>query len=140
MSSWLFLFKTLTMKIRLSTFDDISKEIHLLNIENSYILPDGFLKVLNTSETVNEQLFFLKKFKELYPVLFKHSLEIEHTSVISDSIKKIITSFGEVDHKASQHLKKIRKEIGHVRGEINESFTRALSKFCLLYTSDAADE
>ncbi|MFK5879777.1 MAG: DNA mismatch repair protein MutS [Flavobacteriaceae bacterium] len=111
------------------TFDDISKEISLLNIENSYIIPEGFLTVLNTTETVNEQLKFLKNFKEIYPILFEHSQEIEYTTIVSDSIKKIITSFGEVDHKASQHLKTIRREIGQVRSKINESFTRALSKF-----------
>lgn len=111
------------------SFDDISKEISLLNIENSYIVPEGFLTVLNTTETVNEQLKFLKNFKDIYPVLFKHSQEIEYTTIVSDSIKKIITSFGEVDHKASQHLKTIRRELGQIRGKINESFTRALSKF-----------
>ena len=30
-------------------FDDIQREIHLLNIENSYLEPASFLKVLNNS-------------------------------------------------------------------------------------------
>ncbi len=111
------------------SFDDISKEISLLDIENAYIIPEGFLKILNTTETVNEQLKFLKKFKELYTNLFEYSQEIEYTTIVSDSIKKIITSFGEVDDKASVHLKSIRKEVSHVRNQINESFTRSLSKF-----------
>ena len=111
------------------SFDDISKEISLLDIENAYIIPEGFLKILNTAETVNEQLKFLKKFKEIYQFLFEYSQEIEYTTIISDSIKKIITPFGEISDKASAHLKSIRKEITHVRGQINESFTRALSKF-----------
>ena len=111
------------------SFDDISKEISLLDIENSYLTPESFLKVLNISETVNEQLKFLKKFKEIYPVLFQHSQEVEYTTMHIDSIKKIITSFGEVDDKASQNLKLIRKEIIRTRSQINESFSRALSKF-----------
>ena len=110
-------------------FDDISKEISLLDIENSYIVPEGFLKILNTAETVNELLRFLKKFKEIYPILFEHSQEIEYTAIVTDSIKKIITQFGEVNDKASVNLKSIRKEITHVRGHINDSFSRALSKF-----------
>ena len=110
-------------------FDDISKEISLLDIENSYIVPEGFLKILNTAETVNELLRFLKKFKEIYPILFEHSLEIEYTTIVTDSIKKIITQFGEVNDKASVNLKSIRKEITHVRVQINDSFSRALSKF-----------
>ncbi len=111
------------------SFDDISKEISLLDIENSYLNPEGFLKVLNISETVNEQLKFLKKFKEIYPILFQHSQEVEFTTMHIDSIKKIITSFGEVDDKASPNLKQIRKEITRTRSQINESFSRALSKF-----------
>ncbi|PHR68873.1 MAG: DNA mismatch repair protein MutS [Lutibacter sp.] len=111
------------------SFDDILKEISLLDIENSYLSPESFLKVLNISETVNEQLKFLKKFKEIYPILFQHSQEVEFTTQHIDSIKKIITSFGEVDDKASQNLKLIRKEITHTRSQINESFSRALSKF-----------
>ena len=111
------------------SFDEITHEINLLSIENSYIVPEGFLKVLNTSETANETLKFLKKFKEIYPVLFTHSQEVEYTTIITDYIKKVITPFGEVDDKASPNLKKIRKEILHIRNQINESFTRALSKF-----------
>ncbi len=109
-------------------FDDINKEINLLNIENSYLTPAGFLKVLNVSETVNEQLKFFKKFKEIYPVLHQYSSEIEYTTEIVDAIKKIITSFAEVDDKASINLRYIRKEIASVRSQINESFNRALSK------------
>ena len=93
------------------SFDEITKEISLLEVENSYIIPEGFLKVLNTSESANEQLKFFKKFKEIYPILFEHSQEVEYTTIIPDYIKKIITQFGEVDDKASPNLKSIRKEI-----------------------------
>ncbi len=111
------------------SFDEIAKEISLFDIENSYLTPESFLKILNVSETVNEQLKFLKKFKEIYPILFKHSQEVEYTTILVDAIKKIITPFGEVDDKASHNLKLIRKEITHARNQINDSFNRALSKF-----------
>lgn len=111
------------------SFDDITAEIHLLNIENSYLQPEGFLKVLNTTNTVNEQLLFFKKFKEIYTVLFEHSQSVEFSTIIPDAIKKIITNFGEVDDKASAHLKSLRKEIKHVRGQINDSFNTVLSKY-----------
>lgn len=110
-------------------FEDITKEINLLQIENSYLTPESFLKVASVSETVNEQLKFLKKFKELYPILHNASQSVEFTTEIVDPIKKIITQFAEVNDKASENLKLIRKEITSVRGEINGSFNRALSKF-----------
>ena len=43
-------------------FDDIQKEIHLLNIENNYLEPASFLKILNTSNTIFELFKFLKQF------------------------------------------------------------------------------
>ena len=111
------------------SFDTISKEISLLEIENSYLTPESFLKIQNVSETANELLKFFKNFKEIYPVLFEHSREVEFTTIIVDYIKKIITPFAEVDDKASTNLKSIRKDISYTRNQINESFNRALSKF-----------
>ena len=59
-------------------FDDIQKEIHLLNIENSYLEPASFLKILNTTTTIFELLQFFKKFKNYHPTLFNASLTIEY--------------------------------------------------------------
>ena len=110
-------------------FDDILKEIKLLNIENSYLEPSSFLKILNNSNTVFEILKFLKKFKDIYPELFNYSETIEFQKLISDSIKKIITPFAEVDENASSLLKSIRKEINSVRAKIGSSFTKALNQY-----------
>ena len=109
-------------------FENISEEIKRLAIENSFLETDGFLKVAAVSETINELKKFLKKFETYYPSLFILSDEVEFTSVIVDSIKKIITPYGEVADNASTTLKQIRKDIGAVRGKISESFSRALSK------------
>lgn len=110
-------------------FDDIQKEIHLLNIENSYLEPSSFLKILNNSDTVFEILKFLKKFKDIYPELFNYSESIEYRKVITENIKNVITPFAEVDENASPLLKSIRKEINSIRGKIGSSFTKALSQY-----------
>lgn len=110
-------------------FDDIQKEIHLLNIENSYLEPASFLKILNNSNTIFELLKFLKKFKAIYPALFVFSEEIEYQKLITENINAIITSFGEVNENASPLLKQIRSEINSVRSKIGSSFTKALSQY-----------
>ncbi|SDX31850.1 DNA mismatch repair protein MutS2 [Lutibacter oricola] len=110
-------------------FDDIQKEIHLLNIENSYLEPPAFLKILNNANTIFELKIFLTKFKTIYPHLFASSEELELQKAITEQIQKIITPFGEVDENASALLKEIRREINHVRAKIAGSFTRALSKY-----------
>ncbi len=109
-------------------FEDISEEIKRLAIENSFLETEGFLKVATVTETVNEQKKFLKKFETYYPTIFTLSESIEFTTFVSDSIKKIITSYGEVANNASPALKQIRKDINNIRGKISESFSHALSR------------
>ena len=109
-------------------FEDITEETKRLAIENSFLETEAFLKVATVSDTVNEQKKFLKKFETYYPTLFTLSENIEFTTFVSDSIKKIITSYGEVADNASPILKQIRKDINSVRGKISESFSRALSR------------
>ncbi len=110
-------------------FDDIQKEIHLLNIENSYLEPASFLKILNNTSTIFELLKFFKKLKAIYPVLYTASEEIEYQKIITENINEKITSFGEVSENASALLKQIRNEINTVRGKIGSSFTKDLSRY-----------
>jgi len=110
-------------------FDDIQKEIHLLNIENSYLEPTSFLKILNNATTVFELLKFFKKFKDIYPTLFNSSEEIEFEKQLVVNIEKVITSYGEVNENASALLKQIRSDINSVRSKIGGSFNKALSKY-----------
>lgn len=110
-------------------FDDITKEIHLLGIENSFLEATSFKKVAQLSETVIDLLTFFKKFAEYFPTLFESSEKIEFTTSIHESIHKIINRFGEVSDNASVELKAIRKEINTVRGEISISFTKALNYY-----------
>ena len=113
-------------------FEDIEKEIHLLKIENSFLEPDSFLKILTNSNTIFEILKFFKTFKVYYPALFTLSTSIEFQNTITDTIKKVITPYGEIDEKASLTLKNIRADINSVRSKINVSFNKALHKYASL--------
>jgi len=110
-------------------FDDIQKEIHLLNIENSYLEPASFLKISNNVTTIFELLKFLKKLKTIYPSLYNFSEEVDYQKLITENINSIITSFAEVNENASVLLKQIRTEINAVRSKIGSSFTKALSQY-----------
>lgn len=110
-------------------FDDIQKEIHLLDIENSYLEPASFLKVLNNTNTIFELLKFFKKFKDIYPTFFTVSEEIEYQKLLTEKINSIITPFAEVDENASALLKQIRRDINSIRSKIGSSFTKALNTY-----------
>ncbi|WP_456423900.1 endonuclease MutS2 [Lutibacter sp.] len=110
-------------------FDDIQKELHLLSIENSYLEPTSFLKILNNVTTIFELLQFFKKFREYHPFLFEASQKITYQKQLVLSIEKIITPFGEVQENASTLLKQLRKDINLVRSKIGGSFNKALSQY-----------
>ncbi len=110
------------------SFENVTESINRLAIENSFLETDAYLKLATVTETVNENKKFLKKFKIYYPTLFTLSEKIEYTTIVSDAVKKIITSYGEVTNNASSVLKQIRKDVNAIRGKVSESFSRSLSK------------
>lgn len=110
-------------------FDEITKEIHILGIEDSYLEATSFQNIVTISKTVNGLIKFFKKFKEYYATLHSFSTDIEYTKVIIEYIDKIISRFGEVNDNASIELKTIRKDINSIRGQIGASFTKALNHY-----------
>ncbi|MGY6647298.1 endonuclease MutS2 [Wenyingzhuangia sp. IMCC45574] len=110
-------------------FDAIDKEIKLLKIENSKLLPEAFLKISNISNTSNELIQYFEKFKDYYPNLAILTTPIEYTTTIVEEIAKIITNYGEVQNKASELLHQIRKRLNDVRSQISVSFNAELAKY-----------
>ncbi len=110
-------------------FEEITKEIHILGIEDSYLEAASFQNIVTISNTVNVLIKFFKKFKEYYATLHIFSKDIEYTKVIIEYIDKIISKFGEVNDNASIELKTIRKDINAIRGQIGGSFTKALNHY-----------
>ena len=110
-------------------FEEITKEIHLLGIEDSFLEGTAFTKISSISTNVNDLLDFFKKFKEYYPTLFSESEDIEKTKVLASSIEKVISPHGEVLDKASSTLLSIRKEMGRIRGKLGSSFNKSLAHY-----------
>ena len=107
-------------------FDNINDQIKRLKIENSYLEPEGFLKIKSVSETIIELKKYFKKFHPYYPSLSSISQDIETIPNITKEITKVITPYGEIESKASPILKKIRSKIGSLHGKIGQSFSSAL--------------
>ena len=110
-------------------FDAVHREIKLLGIENAVLEIGGFRKISSLSQTVNDQLRFFNKFKELYPSLYKTTEEVEYTKVLIERIDEVIDRFGDVKDNASPLLLNTRRAMNLVKGQINSSFTNALSKY-----------
>ncbi len=110
-------------------FDEITKEISLLGIEDSFLEGTAFIKIASISENVNDLLLFFKKFKEYYPTLFAQSEAIEFNKSLGAEIRSLISPFGEVVDTASDTLKNIRKEINKIRGQLGGSFNKAMAYY-----------
>ncbi|MEL4455865.1 endonuclease MutS2 [Lutimonas vermicola] len=113
-------------------FEEISKEISLLGIEDSFLEGASFIKIAAISENVNNLLLFFKKFKEYYPTLFAESEDIEFNNFIGKHIKSLISPFGELVDDASPALQHIRKEMNKIRGQLGGSFNKALAHYAAL--------
>lgn len=110
-------------------FDAIDNEIKFLNIEESILEVAGIRKIQSISNTVNAQILYFRKYKKIYPSLYQTTDEVEFTKHLVEKIDEIINHFGEIKDDASPLLQKTRRAINLVRGQINSSFSSALSRY-----------
>lgn len=110
-------------------FDSINQEIKLLGIEDTILEAPGFKRISSISETVNTQVRYFQKYKELYPSLHETTSEVEYTTVLIERTNKVIDKFGEIRDDASPLLGDVRRKIGHVKGQINSSFGKAMTHY-----------
>ncbi len=110
-------------------FETITKDLHFLGIEDSFLDVISFRKIAHVSETANTLLLFLKKFHDYYPKLNQKALAIESTKEINKAIDTIFDKYGEIKDSASPDLVNIRRSMQVVRGKINQSFGTALSQY-----------
>tara|TARA_R110002072_G_scaffold89935_4_gene201467 strand:+ start:13292 stop:15460 length:2169 start_codon:yes stop_codon:yes gene_type:complete len=110
-------------------FDTITKEIKLLNIENTYLEVHGLKKIVAMSISVNAIVTFLNKFEEYYPNLNQFASPIEVTKILIEKVDGIVDRFGDIKDNASNLLFDIRQSINKIKGKINSSFSSALNTY-----------
>lgn len=110
-------------------FDSISKELRLLEIENSSLEIIGFRRILSVTETTKALLKFFQKFEEFYVYLQAFSSEVNYSEDISEEIKQKIDRYGQIRDDASPQLAAIRRRLNVVKGQINSSFAKALTRY-----------
>jgi len=110
-------------------FEEINEEIASLAIENYFLEIEGFRKIKTIAEGSNDIIYFLEKFKDYYPNLYKNASKIEFTKAIPNAINAVIDRFGEVKDSASGQLGIIRRQLKGLQGRINQSFVASLSHY-----------
>ena len=110
-------------------FDDISKELKLLRIENTFLEVHSLKKLVSISLTANEIITFLNKFEEYYPNLKTYASNIEVTKALIEKVDSIVDRFGDIKDEASTLLYEIRQSMNKLKGKINQSFSTALNSY-----------
>lgn len=110
-------------------FEPVSREIKLLNIENSYLETKSFKKIASICLNIQELTKFFKKFEEYYPTLNDYTTKLELLPHVVTEIDSIIDRFGDVKDNATDALYRLRQAINSVRGKINQSFNSALTTY-----------
>jgi len=110
-------------------FENLTKDIKFLQIEDSFLEVGTFRKLAHLSETTNFLLKFFQKFDEYYPKLNQKSSQVEYTKFIIQKIDEVVDKYGEIKDNASPDLINIRRNINIVRGKVNQSFGMALSQY-----------
>lgn len=110
-------------------FENLTKDIKFLQIEDSFLEVSTFRKIAQLSETTNVLLKFFEKFEDYYPKLNQKASQVEYTKFIVQKIDEVVDKYGEIKDNASPDLVNIRRDINLVRGKVNQSFGMALSQY-----------
>ncbi|MGB3591507.1 MAG: DNA mismatch repair protein MutS [Nonlabens sp.] len=113
-------------------FDNIDRELQLLDIENSSLEKESIRKLAHLPRQVNEHLKFFKRVREDFPTLYYRTSSIEFNDSVPREVDLVIDRFGEIKDDASPMLKNLRREMNTVRGQLNGSFGMALSHYSQL--------
>ncbi|MFY7810094.1 MAG: endonuclease MutS2 [Flavobacterium sp.] len=110
-------------------FEDLTKEIQFLAIDNSCLDAESFSKILHLVQTCNVLMIFLQKFEVYYPNLAFSCASIERNKTIPEYILNIFDKFGTIKDQASIDLAHIRKQMQIIKGKLNASFMIALQHY-----------
>ena len=110
-------------------FESVSRELKIIEIENSQLEIESFRKIKHLVETSILHIKFLKKFKTYYKNIYflTESLDLEKT--IITEINSVIDKYGFIKDNATLELLDIRKGINTAKSKIRQTFSSALSSY-----------
>ncbi len=110
-------------------FDEVTEEIKMLNIEDSFLEAESCLRIKRLSERTNEIIKFVEKFEEYFPTIHVLTSKVPFTKEIIKKINKIFNRFGDVKDDSTPLLKDIRQQIISQNRTISYKFRQELKKY-----------
>ena len=109
-------------------FEELHLEIQRLGIAGGVVDLEGFVRLLDASNLMNNVLQFFKGEQELFPNLHALANEAYYTNGIVKPIDKVLDQRLQVRDSASPELQRIRSSIATVRRDISKNFDKVLRK------------
>ena len=108
-------------------FESISKELKIIDIENSQLEIESFRIIKHLVESTISHIKFLKKFKIYYKNIFSLIDNLNPEKGIILEISSVIDKYGFIKDNASSELLNIRKGINTAKSKIRQTFSSALT-------------
>jgi DNA mismatch repair protein MutS2 len=109
-------------------FQELQSELKMLPIKNSVLQLEGYLRICQASEVVNQLIIFFDKKRNLYPLLAAITEKAYITTEIIEAVNKVFDRAGKIKDEASKALFQIRQKIKSLRSQINRNFEKELRK------------
>ena len=110
-------------------FESITKELKIIEIENSQLEIESFRKIKHLVESTLSHVKFLKKFKTYYKNIYSLVENLNLEKSIVTEINSVVDKFGFIKDNASSELLDIRKGINTTKSKIRQTFSSALSLY-----------
>ena len=110
-------------------FESISRELKIIEIENSQLEIESFRKIKIVVELSILHLKFLKKFKTYYKNIYLLTESLDLEKEIINQINSVIDKYGFIKDNASSDLLEIRKGINIAKSKIRQTFSSALYSY-----------
>ena len=110
-------------------FESITKELKIIEIENSQLEIESFRKIKHVVESTLSHVKFLKKFKTYYKNIYSLVENLNLEKSIVTEINSVVDKFGFIKDNASPELLDIRKGINTTKSKIRQTFSSALSLY-----------
>lgn len=110
-------------------FESITKELKIIEIENSQLEIESFRKIKHVVESTLSHVKFLKKFKTYYKNIYSLVENLNLEKSIITEINSVVDKFGFIKDNASSELLDIRKGINTTKSKIRQTFSSALSLY-----------
>ncbi|HQV01035.1 MAG TPA: hypothetical protein PLO59_07740, partial [Bacteroidia bacterium] len=110
-------------------YEDISRELNILRIENAVLSAEHCLKILSLTQAIKSILLFYSNKHVLYPHAAQTANNIYYEPQISLLIENVFDEFGIVKSSASDALANIRKTLQRKRAEADRIYLQLINKY-----------